>query len=192
MSLKSREEEEEEDVANNLLERQQEREQQPNQSGVMNTAAFFSNFGETFSQVSNIAKEKAEILKEQMRLAQTTTTSSSRKEHFGEQEREEEQKNQQAGAEKKKNKGDYVRLPIESAKRLRALDTRDVNELEVLHKAQIAKVLAENELLREKLKQLTTSENGKDLEKMVERIDEISRKIAAKATQVSLALKSSS
>ena len=189
MSLKSREEEEE-DVANNR-ERQQEQEQQPN-AGLMNTAAFFSNFGETFSQVSNIAKEKAEILKEQMRLAQTTTTSSSRKEHFGEQEREEEQKNQQAGAEKKKNKGDYVRLPIESAKRLRALDTRDVNELEMLHKAQIAKVLTENELLREKLKQLTTSENGKDLEKMVERIDEISRKIAAKATQVSLALKSSS
>ena len=34
--------------------------------------------------------------------------------------------------------------------------------------------------------------SNKDLEKMVERIDEISRKIAAKATQVSLALKSSS
>ena len=50
MSLKSREEEEEEDVANDR-ERQQEREQQPNQSGLMNTAAFFSNFGETFSQV---------------------------------------------------------------------------------------------------------------------------------------------
>ena len=40
---------------------------------------------------------------------------------------------------------------------------------------------------------LTTNENGKndDLEKMVERIDEISRKIEAKATQVSLAVKSS-
>jgi chromosome segregation ATPase len=176
MSLKSREEEEEEDVANNLLERQQEREQQPNNPGLMNTAAFFSNFGETFSQVSNIAKEKAEILKEQMRLAQTTTTSSSRKEHFGEQEREEEQKNQQAGAEKKKNKGDYVRLPIESAKRLRALDTRDVNELEVLHKAQIAKVLAENELLREKLKQSTTSENGEEEGK--ENFDAASKKCA--------------
>ena len=140
MSLKSREEEEE-DVANNRERQQeqqqeQEQEQQPN-AGLMNTAAFFSNFGETFSQISNIAKEKAEIIKEQMRLAQTTTTSSNRGEQ--EQEREEEQ-NQQAGAEKKKNKGDYVRLPIESAKRLRALDTRDVNELEVLHKAQIAKV----------------------------------------------------
>ena len=40
---------------------------------------------------------------------------------------------------------------------------------------------------------LTTNGNGKndDLEKMVERIDEISRKIEAKATQVSLAVKSS-
>ena len=170
MSLKSREEEEEEDVANNLLERQQEREQQPNNPGLMNTAAFFSNFGETFSQVSNIAKEK---VKEQMRLAQTTTTSSSRGEQ--EQEREEEQ-NQQAGAEKKKNKGDYVRLPIESAKRLRALDTRDVNELEMLHKAQIAKVLTENELLREKLKQLTTSENGEEEGK--ENFDAASKKCA--------------
>ncbi len=43
------------------------------------------------------------------------------------------------------------------------------------------------------IKALTTNENGKndDLEKMVERIDEISRKIEAKATQVSLAVKSS-
>ncbi len=42
------------------------------------------------------------------------------------------------------------------------------------------------------IKALTTNENGKndDLEKMVERIDEISRKIEAKATQVSLAVKS--
>ena len=181
MSLKSREEEEE-DVANNRerqqeqqqqqeqeQEQEQEQQQQPN-AGLMNTAAFFSNFGETFSQVSNIAREK---VKEQMRLAQTTTTSSSRGEQ--EQEREEEQ-NQQAGAEKKKNKGDYVRLPIESAKRLRALDTRDVNELEVLHKAQIAKVLTENELLREKLKQLTTSENGEEEGK--ENFDAASKKCA--------------
>jgi hypothetical protein len=62
---------------------------------------------------------------------------------------------------------------------------------------QLAETLAkELEQLKsaheESIEALTTSENGKDLEKMVERIDEISRKIAAKATQVSLALKSSS
>jgi len=43
----------------------------------------------------------------------------------------------------------------------------------------------------ESVEALATSENRKDLEEMVERIDEISRKIEAKATQVSLALKSS-
>jgi hypothetical protein len=62
---------------------------------------------------------------------------------------------------------------------------------------QLAETLAkELEQLKsaheESIEALTASENGKDLEKMVERIDEISRKIAAKATQVSLALKSSS
>ena len=51
-----------------------------------------------------------------------------------------------------------------------------MNELEVLHKAQIAKVLAENELLREKLKQSTTSENGEEEGK--ENFDAASKKCA--------------
>ena len=127
--------------------RQQQQQQQPSSAttvGLMNNA-FFSNFGETLSQYGNIAKENAEKLKEQIRLSQMQQTL--------QQQRDEQQQ------EKKKNKGDYVRLPIESAKRLRALDTQDVNELEMLHKAQIAKVLSGNELLGEKVKQLSTSEN---------------------------------
>ena len=134
----------------------------------MNTAAFFSNFGETFSQVSNIAKEK---VKEQ--CAWRKQRPPLRRE---ENKNKNERRNRPISRSRKKKQRRIRSIRIESAKRLRALDTRDVNELEMLHKAQIAKVLTENELLREKLKQLTTSENGEEEGK--ENFDAASKKCA--------------
>ena len=97
--------------------KEEDSQQQPSTSsvGLMNNA-FFSSFGETLSQVGNMAKENAEKLKEQIRLSQLQQSA--------QQERDERQ---EKGQGKKKNKGAYGRLPIESAKRLRALDTGDIN-----------------------------------------------------------------
>ena len=73
---------------------QQQQQQQPSTSsvGLMNNA-FFSNFGETLSQVGNMAKENAEKLKEQIRLSQLQQSA--------QQERDERQ---EKGQGKKKNK----------------------------------------------------------------------------------------
>ena len=148
--------------------KEEESQQQPSTSsvGLMNNA-FFSNFGETLSQVGNMAKENAEKLKEQIRLSQLQQSA--------QQERDERQ---EKGQGKKKNKGDYVRLPIESAKRLRALDTGDINELEILHKAQIGKVLAENEMMKQKLKLLSRKNDEEQDDKMENEEDIVSKKCA--------------
>ena len=148
--------------------KEEDSQQQPSTSsvGLMNNA-FFSNFGETLSQVGNMAKENAEKLKEQIRLSQLQQSA--------QQERDERQ---EKGQGKKKNKGDYVRLPIESAKRLRALDTGDINELEILHKAQIGKVLAENEMMKQKLKLLSRTNDEEQDDKMENEEDIVSKKCA--------------
>ena len=148
--------------------KEEDSQQQPSTSsvGLMNNA-FFSNFGETLSQVGNMAKENAEKLKEQIRLSQLQQSA--------QQERDERQ---EKGQGKKKNKGDYVRLPIESAKRLRALDTGDINELEILHKAQIGKVLAENEMVKQKLKLLSRTNDEEQDDKMENEEDIVSKKCA--------------
>jgi len=148
--------------------KEEDSQQQPSTSsvGLMNNA-FFSNFGETLSQVGNMAKENAEKLKEQIRLSQLQQSA--------QQERDERQ---EKGQGKKKNKGDYVRLPIESAKRLRALDTGDINELEILHKAQIGKVLAENEIMKQKLKLLSRTNDEEQDDKMENEEDIVSKKCA--------------
>ncbi len=148
--------------------KEEDSQQQPSTSsvGLMNNA-FFSNFGETLSQVGNMAKENAEKLKEQIRLSQLQQSA--------QQERDERQ---EKGQGKKKNKGDYVRLPIESAKRLRALDTGDINELDILHKAQIGKVLAENEMMKQKLKLLSRTNDEEQDDKMENEEDIVSKKCA--------------
>ncbi len=148
--------------------KEEDSQQQPSTSsvGLMNNA-FFSNFGETLSQVGNMAKENAEKLKEQIRLSQLQQSA--------QQERDERQ---EKGQGKKKNKGDYVRLPIESAKRLRALDTGNINELEILHKAQIGKVLAENEMMKQKLKLLSRTNDEEQDNKMENEEDIVSKKCA--------------
>ena len=149
-----------------VKEEESQQQQQPSTSsvGLMNNA-FFSNFGETLSQVGNMAKENAEKLKEQIRLSQLQQSA--------QQERDERQ---EKGQGKKKNKGDYVRLPIESAKRLRALDAGDINELEILHKAQIGKVLAENEMMKQKLKLLPRTNDEEQDDKMENEEDIVGKK----------------
>ena len=72
-----------------------------------------------------MAKENAEKLKEQIRLSQLQQSA--------QQERDERQEKGQGKRKTKATTCDY-QLKV---KRLRALDAGDINELEILHKAQL-------------------------------------------------------
>ena len=125
------------DMNNNINNNSTSKTNNNNSSSIF--SAFTNQFGEQLASIAKETQEKAKNL-----LTQT------QQQQREQQQREQEQREQE-NSTTRKNKGDYVRLPIDSAKRLRALDAQDINELERLHKEEVAKVIARNSLLREKL-----------------------------------------